>query len=227
MTPDQRKLSSVRFWYLFLSSAVCLLLFSDIGEDWTDPGWDAYELDVARPFLTHRSWAATRMFSLLAWTGSWPVLLGLMLLACRLSFPARRRWDKVCLLVGSGCVGLLNTALKAWFSRPRPGGEVYAPLVHETYLSFPSGHAMSSMWVFGFLGYLWGRHRPHRRVAVLSSLACLIAMIGCSRIYLAAHYPGDVLGGFAMGWVCLCAAIGIHHAGAGEPPQTASDSGAR
>jgi membrane-associated phospholipid phosphatase len=46
-------------------------------------------------------------------------------------------------------------------------------------------------------GVAWLVFRRHRRYALL--LGPLALLVGHSRIYLGLHYPGDVLGGFALG----------------------------
>jgi membrane-associated phospholipid phosphatase len=98
--------------------------------------------------------------------------------------------------------GALNVWLKDLIGRPRPEG---AHLLGATNLSFPSGHAMSSIAFYGFLIHLCWRIYKSRLKKMLLSLLLLILIlsIGLSRIYLQVHYPSDVLAGYAAGGSCL------------------------
>ena len=110
----------------------------------------------------------------------------------------------VAVLGGEG----LNLLLKDLFARPRPHFE--HPFVAETSHSFPSGQAMESLVVYGMLAYLLAvltsRGRAKRAVAV-GGASVLVILIGFSRLYLGAHYPSDVVGGFVAGSAWLSAVI--------------------
>ena len=76
--------------------------------------------------------------------------------------------------------------------------------------SWPSGHAAAAAALYGaaaalVLAYARGRGR---RAALLLPLVVAPA-VGVSRIYVAAHYPTDVLAGLALGtvWVVACALL--------------------
>jgi len=194
------------FWLGFLSSAAALASFSDIGEDLNDTGWPALELSIAAPIQALRTPLLTKSMLAMTALGSFPFFIALTLIVLLVPWLSRR--DKAA-FVGLGIsVGLANQWLKGWFGRPRPGID-YNPLVEEPYSSFPSGHSMSSLVLYGFLAYLAVR-RKRRDFAALCLF--LIPCIGLSRIYLAAHYPADVLGGFIAGWPTLWLALFIHSA---------------
>ncbi len=93
---------------------------------------------------------------------------------------------------------------KKFISRDRPELVAFYP---EHNFSFPSGHATTSMALFGMLAYFAYRHMQagRQRRLVLSGAAVLIALIGFSRIYLGVHFLSDVLAGFLLGamWVLL------------------------
>lgn len=194
--------------YLALvSSLLAALAFSDIGEDLSDPGWPALERHIFAPFLAIRNPWVTGLMLRLTWLGSQTTLLGLVLLGCCLSWLTPRPRDKAALLLTGLFTSLLNLGLKNWFLRARPGPELL-PLVEEPYYSFPSGHAMISLAVYGFLAYLaWRRLRS---TWLTLPLLGLVLAIAASRIYLAVHYPGDVLAGLVAGWPCLCLGIALH-----------------
>ncbi len=71
--------------------------------------------------------------------------------------------------------------------------------------SFPSGHVLNYMGVFGFFAYLIHSHlRPAaiRRI-VISALVSLIGLVGPSRIYLGHHWATDVTASYMLGTAYL------------------------
>ncbi|MCX8035793.1 MAG: phosphatase PAP2 family protein [Candidatus Sumerlaeia bacterium] len=62
---------------------------------------------------------------------------------------------------------------------------------------FPSGHPQAAVCFWGALA-LW-----RRRAAVTALAVCVIALTGLSRVYLGAHFVGDVAGGLVLGGVGL------------------------
>jgi len=125
-------------------------------------------------------------------------------------------------LAAVGGAAVLNQILKALFARPRPFFE--HPLLIESSYSFPSGHAMESLVVYGMLAYLavlalgtW-----ERRVGVVFGAALLVLLIGLSRMYLGVHYFSDVVAGYAAGGAWLSALIT-----AAETARRRGKSGAR
>ena len=67
--------------------------------------------------------------------------------------------------------------------------------------SFPSGHSLESMTLYGALGLAAGRRlrRPWLRVSAAVLGLCLPLLIGFSRVYLGVHYLTDVLAGWGVG----------------------------
>ena len=117
---------------------------------------------------------------------------------------------------------VLTTALKVvvknLIARPRPDAIYF--LVPESGYSFPSGHSITSIAVYGMLAWLiWYYHKtdaavgthglgaeaaaaakmPAKKRALMILCAFLSVAIGLSRIYVVVHHPTDVLGGFLAG----------------------------
>jgi undecaprenyl-diphosphatase len=94
---------------------------------------------------------------------------------------------------------LANTLFKLAIARSRP--ELLEPLVTEDGYSFPSGHTAVGTVTYGVLAVLVARSRLAApvRAAAVAALACLVLLIGMSRIWLGVHYPTDVLAGFVLG----------------------------
>ncbi|NJO94524.1 MAG: phosphatase PAP2 family protein [Hydrococcus sp. RM1_1_31] len=104
------------------------------------------------------------------------------------------------------CLGafILNTGLKLFFSKPRP--QLWIGLIAEKSYSFPSGHALGSLVLYGFLAYLLAIHYPKLTIFIYSLAGILIAAIGFSRLYLGVHWPTDIIGGYGVGflWLMCC-----------------------
>jgi undecaprenyl-diphosphatase len=105
------------------------------------------------------------------------------------------------------CLGLIEGT--KWFvNRPRP--DVAWRLIElPSSASFPSGHALGTVAVYGTAALLMARRLPQRRLGVsLVVLTVLTSlMVGASRSYLGVHYPLDVLGGWAAGLGCALLAF--------------------
>lgn len=201
-------MSRAVFYSGFASSLVCLWVFADIGGDWTDSGWDFLEKSLAAPIHSLRSPYWDNTMILLTQLGGFR-FLALLTIVCLASRHLERR-DKIALMLVAIGQGLLSNFLKSWFVRPRPGLD-YSPLMSEPNFSFPSGHSMGSLCIYGFLAYLLIRRQPSLAGPVLLLASLLIGLIGLTRIYLAVHFPADVVGGFAAGWPCLFVAMLVHH----------------
>lgn len=97
----------------------------------------------------------------------------------------------------------LGGLLKEFIHRTRPDTVYVTAMKFKSY-SFPSAHALGSLLVFGMLAYLARQHLPAPwDMVVPVMLGVLIFLIGVSRVYLGAHYPTDVLGGWILGGLAL------------------------
>lgn len=122
----------------------------------------------------------------------WAAIAGILL------WMNRRRNEGLVLFLGTALGGGLSVPLKQLFHRHRPP----LGLAIHTY-SFPSGHAMGSALFFGLLAAALGRLDPPRRVGYEGLAFIIVALVGCSRVYLGAHWPSDVLGGYLFGGLFL------------------------
>ncbi|MDB5377523.1 MAG: Phosphoesterase, PA-phosphatase related protein, partial [Rubritepida sp.] len=99
-------------------------------------------------------------------------------------------------LIAIAATAALMTAIKLGVQAVRP------PLVTSIApgFSFPSGHSTMAVVTLGLLGWLvaGGQSGPRRRLA-LAPILLLIVLIPFSRVYLAAHWPSDIMGGMLLG----------------------------
>lgn len=97
---------------------------------------------------------------------------------------------------------------KIIWHRPRPA-TIAVYLEHSW--SFPSGHAILAVSLYGFLIYFFWKNlkkQPHKLVALFFGLFIIIA-VGFSRLYLGVHYLSDVLAGYLIGLVWLGLSLAI------------------
>lgn len=135
-----------------------------------------------------------------------PNVLTAVALAFVLVWLIQRRWKRaLSLTIALLGVSGLNLLLKNLFARSRP--QLWERIVDVRYYSFPSGHAMVSLVVYGLLGYALARRFPQWRVPIVAVTATLVGSIGLTRLYLGVHWPTDVVAGFAAGLVWSIACI--------------------
>ena len=154
----------------------------------------------ATPFLTH-------LALFLSWIGSPRELLPALTVVAIILWLRGIKRDTGILLVAVGGAGVIDTALKLHFKRIRP--DVPWALVHEHSFSFPSGHSVAAIALYGIVTYLLWRHLHDliERVAVITCALLLIIGIGLSRIYIGVHYPSDVAAGYLTGLLWLLSVI--------------------
>ncbi|HET7030556.1 MAG TPA: phosphatase PAP2 family protein [Candidatus Limnocylindrales bacterium] len=106
---------------------------------------------------------------------------------------------------------LVSTGLKALMDRPRPvaGTDlrvVVAPLGGS---SFPSGHVITFVGVYGFAAWLAWTHvrEPGMRVVATAVPLGLVALVGPSRVYQGHHWPTDVTASYLLGTTYLIVVV--------------------
>lgn len=102
------------------------------------------------------------------------------------------------LLGASACNSvILNTIIKHIVRRDRPNG---LRLIEQGGYSFPSGHAMISICVYGLLLYfVFTKIKNKYLKCIISTLLfILIISIGVSRIFVGVHFASDVIAGYIL-----------------------------
>ena len=188
-----------------------------------DSGSDVtpFDRDILYWMRAHRAPGLTSAATFLAHTGSPPVIVGIAAGAALLGLAWRKvrgaAWTLPIAVIGAG---LIIQGVKLIVKRPRPS--FFTPLLHEAGFSFPSGHSLIAMVVYGLLGYfvlhLFKNHLARLIVRVVTVL--VVFSIGVSRVYVGVHYPTDVLAGWTAGIPWLIACLALHEVLARRWPST-------
>ena len=104
------------------------------------------------------------------------------------------------------CLGgvVLSYGLKSVFRKIRPN--LWQSAIEDLSFSYPSGHALGSTVLYGFIAYLIASRYPQFSLLIYTTVVCLIGSIGLSRLYLGVHWPTDIIGGYGIGflWLTFC-----------------------
>ena len=103
----------------------------------------------------------------------------------------------------------INLGVKELVGRPRP--EFSLLVTSPDSPAFPSGHAIHAFMLGALLIIILGQLiKPYwPRVAVQALLGVAILASGASRVYLGAHWPSDVIGGYLLGGLCIVALVWV------------------
>ena len=185
-------------------AAACTWAFFAIADEVPEKGLMARGDIAATAWLqNHGTEAGKTIFSAISFLGA-QVLIGLLVITA-VALLARRDWRRLAVLcVTCGGGALLDVALKDSFHRARPS--FASEFIRNASWSFPSGHAMNSLIVYGLLAYWISDRFPRARLVIVLSAAALAGLIGFSRIYLGVHYVSDVVAGYSAGfvWLTVC-----------------------
>jgi len=169
-----------------------------------------FDTPVARFVVVHRSQGMTEAMKLVTLAGDKIVILGLMILGLAWLWRRTRSVRPPLFLLASVMGGyFLAELIKIAVDRARPLGS----LIAESGGSFPSGHSLASVTLYGGVAFAVSRLTKNwaLRVWVWAAALFLMLVIGMSRVYLGAHWASDVVGGWAGGaaWLAVCATAAI------------------
>lgn len=110
------------------------------------------------------------------------------------------------------CSVVSNTIIKYLCRRNRP---TVLKLIKQGGYSFPSGHTMISITMYGFLIFLIYKNIKNKylKIFLIFLLSCLIFLVSISRIYVGVHYASDVLAGFILGLAELLLIVNFSYGG--------------
>jgi undecaprenyl-diphosphatase len=120
--------------------------------------------------------------------------------------------EEAIFLAVAGIVSLIHVAIKLLIERSRPLAGLVQIFSVETTEGYPSGHALASILIFGFLLYLILTlvSQGSLRIISLIFFPLLILLIGSSRIFLGVHWTTDVLGGYIIGGFFLTGLVWLY-----------------
>ncbi len=211
------RLGAVAVGLFALVSGLGLLVSAVLGDTWLG----RLDRSVVRWFVELRDSGLT---TTMEWVGTLAgtrtvIAVGLALAVTALAVAAS--WRPVVFVVvtlaGEALLYFLSAQL---VSRMRPAvADLTSGL--PTGASWPSGHAAAAAALYGAAAALViAYYRGPWRWVILALPLLLAPAVGISRIYVAAHYPTDVLAGLLLGgtWVYACARLLLPRPGLGARP---------
>ena len=189
------------------ASLLAALLLAEFHHAITRPFLESIDLRILSGIHAYDTPALTQLAFALTFIGSPLALVPTILAAAAVQWRMRMRRDAALLILGIGGSGMLDLALKLHFKRIRP--EVPWAFVSEHSFSFPSGHSVGAVVLYGMLTYLaWSHLRAlWQQIAVVAAALLLVFGIGLSRVYLGVHFPTDIAAGYAVGLIWLAPLI--------------------
>ncbi len=183
----------------------------------------AADLRTANLLASLRTEGLNHFFLMVTLLGKWTSVLAFALAASGILL----LWKRWVLLPGLW-VCIIGSTASTWlgkvvFHRQRPAVAEYV----EWSYSFPSGHSVISVALYGFFVYLVWRfsNRWRQRLAALVAGSAVILGIGTSRLYLGVHYLSDVWGGYLVGLMWLIVGVSLAEAAAWKwpPPEVTQE----
>ncbi len=120
------------------------------------------------------------------------------------------RYAALTLLVAGGLTFVVRLAEFPY--RPRPTDDLAWTLAVRGSSSYPSGHVVYAVLVFGLLAYLASRHLPRfwLSAVMVSVPAIIVIAMGPARIIVKDHWPADVVAGYLISVPLLMGVIWAH-----------------
>jgi undecaprenyl-diphosphatase len=114
-------------------------------------------------------------------------------------FVKHRRRDGILVILILTAVTAGSEAIKQLVARPRPPGS--DTVVPGVIYSYPSGHVLEAVTIFGIIAILlWRSSQPlWLRAGFAIAVAVFVVLVAVARVALDAHYPSDVLAGILAG----------------------------
>lgn len=161
----------------------------------------------------------TELMIWISYIGSFSVYIWLIGIVC-IWYILHRRYSIAVIVIFNILFSMfLNDFLKGIFQRPRPD----IRMMDVSGFSFPSGHTMNNTAIYGFLIFLVlnSSMNKYLKFILIIFMSFLTGMIGFSRMYLAVHYPTDIIGGLCGGIFVVSISILLFQKYCNEKPKSA------
>ena len=178
--------------YLIIISILLLIFLSMLGVVLFDKNL-VFDSSIYETLIRFRCSFLDKFFKIITWFGNPVTIIGVVVIFIAIF----RNKDSLLLTISALDSVIVNTIIKHIVKRDRPN---ILRLVSESGYSFPSGHAMIAVCVYGFLFYLAMIRIKNKYLRWVSCfiLGFLILGIGISRIYVGVHYASDIIAGYAL-----------------------------
>lgn len=186
-----------------LANMGAFFLFVSLTQDVLQEETVFYDHLISEVVYSFRTPLLTTIMKIVTAIGNVPIWLCLAVLIILLLLGKNHKIESLIFASSITAGGFLNFLMKLIFHRSRPQ---VSPLVTVKDFSYPSGHAMDNIILYGFLVFLFFRFTRNKKVTLLLGIfsAAWVGLIGFSRIYLGVHYPSDIIGGLLAGfWVIV------------------------
>ena len=169
---------------------------------------ETFDTFIYNALISLKSDSMTNIFKFITFFGS-TLFIVLAVVSLFLFFIIKK--DKVkALLIGSMVIvsTIINNLIKIIVRRERPA---VLHLVVEESFSFPSGHMMAAVTLYGLLFYLVLKSDLKKGLKIFlgTILIILPLLIGLSRIYLGVHFASDILGALLMSSILILISTNI------------------
>ncbi len=196
--PEARWLAILATMLIF-AAGLSALVFGVVINSTTLAGVDQTVLNTLKSL--HTPWADNLM--LVSSRLADETIISALVIVVVIFLAWQRHWRSLMYWVAAVGFGLFaSVALKYGLQIPRPPNQVpdLGPY------SFPSGHTLRAVVLFGFLAVIIARSMRERWRWLPYSLAGLmIILVGVARLYLGVHWLSDILGSITLGmlWITI------------------------
>lgn len=204
----KHKFSGLPLTFLALAFLFTLFLFLGVLQDIISSDQIvAIDIRFANLLSIFRNARLITIFLWITILGKWQIVLSLAAVVSFICWIRKRKFYILPLwiaIAGSEFFGFLG---KLVIHRQRPDIAVYS----ERLSSFPSGHAIIAVVLYGFIAYILFRATKKWRykINILFISLLVILAIGFSRLYLGVHFLSDVWAGYLLGFLWLIIGITV------------------
>ncbi|WP_163101687.1 phosphatase PAP2 family protein [Peribacillus alkalitolerans] len=191
---------------LILSAALFFYLFTGVRSG-VDFGWEA---SVQSYFQAWNVGVGKEFFHSMTEFGSKIVIgSGTLVLLAFLWFKKQNYVAMAMVVLAVAGGDQLNKAIKKLVERERP---LIDASIDALGYSFPSGHAMVGFVFYVVVAYFTTMYIKSKnwKAAIWIWASLMILIVGLSRVVLSAHYPSDVLAGYAIGCLYVLSVLKVY-----------------